>query len=214
MTVLIEFNDLAKFREHWTGTRILDLLTDSGGKLLINWPIGVGKSHNIDDLIEAAVRSGQYDLVVVLLPTRDVLKERRWIKAHPLNINIVNLRPRPKASCGNEADRQWNLFEKQGLGLYGRHLLCRPCPNYQNCFWPGQYGRTLNKAQVIFGTQTHLGRDPTFITQLQLWTRARRVLVILDEANFILKSQGKKIRRQHLTQFISVLERILNERRG
>ena len=43
---------------------------------LILWPIGVGKSCAIDRIIEAAVGSGRYDLVIALAPTRRVLEER------------------------------------------------------------------------------------------------------------------------------------------
>jgi hypothetical protein len=204
-TIINKADTLNRFRKHWTGRRILSLIRNNGGRVLINWPIGVGKSRNLDDLIEAAFRSSQYDLVIVLLPTRRVLDERRLVRNPPPNINIVNLRPRPHQSCGEDLDRQWQLFESRGMGLLGRVRLCRPCPSFRQCFWPHQYGGALHGAQIIFATQVHLERDPTFITQLRLWTGARRVLTILDEANFIAKSMRRRIKREHIQQFISVL---------
>jgi hypothetical protein len=64
---------------------------------------------------------------------------------------------------------------------------------------------------VIFATQTHLERGPTFVTQLMLWTGARKPLVILDEANFIAKSMRRTIKRQHIAQLTEVLRRIVGE---
>lgn len=205
-----ESNSLSNFRKYWTPDRILDLIGASGGKLLVNWPIGVGKSFNLDGLIEVATRSGRYDLVVVLLPTRAVLNERRWIKDPPRDINIVNLRPRPEELCGEDTHKQWKILERQGMGLLGRKLLCRPCPHYTNCFWPGQYGRGLKDAQVVFATQSHVERDPTFIFQVRLWRKARRVLTILDEVNFISKSSRRSIKREHLRVFAEILEKTVN----
>jgi hypothetical protein len=208
---LLDSNTLYEFREHWTGERILDLIADSGGKLLVNWSIGIGKSHNIDDLVEAAIETKRYDLVVVLLPTRRVLNERRWIQNPPPNIKIVNLRPRPSQDCGAEVNEQWKVFEQQGMALYGRSVLCDPCPNYQNCFWPDQCGRGLLYAQVVYATQTHLEKNPTFIAQLKLQTNAKSVLVILDEVNFISKSLRRKIKRENMQQFVDILERLISE---
>jgi hypothetical protein len=36
----------------------------------------VGKSHNIDETIAAAIATGWYDLVIVLAPTRQLIQER------------------------------------------------------------------------------------------------------------------------------------------
>ncbi|HOD79101.1 MAG TPA: hypothetical protein PLB95_05635 [Syntrophales bacterium] len=203
-------DNLSDFRKQWTGRRILDLIAEVGGNLLVTWPIGVGKSHNLDDLVEAAIESSRYDLVVVLLPTRRVLNERRWIKAPPRNLNIVNLRPRPAQSCGDDVNSQWKVFESRSMGLLGRSILCRPCPSYSRCFWPRQFGRNLQGTQVIFATQSHLERDPSFIFQLRMWTGARTALVILDEVNFIAKSIKKIIKREHIEQLLSILEKIEN----
>ena len=84
----------------WEGEKILDLLPLHGGRLRIDWPVGVGKSTNIDQVIESAIRTGRYDLVVALLPTRQVVSERKWVTSPPTDISIVSLRPRPVAMCG------------------------------------------------------------------------------------------------------------------
>jgi predicted Zn-ribbon and HTH transcriptional regulator len=199
---------LSIFRDHWNGLRILNLIAESGGKLLITWPIGVGKSRNIDDLVEAALQSGRYDLVVVLLPTRKTLNERRWVVHPPVSVCVVNLRPRPKESCGEDVNKQWKIYESHGMALLGRKRICRHCFHYNKCFWPSQYGKKLQGAQVIFATQSHLERDPTFIDQIRMWTGAKKVLVILDEVNFIAKSLRREIKRGVLQRFLNALERI------
>ena len=91
---------LQSFRQEWTGEHTLELLDKHSGRLLVNWAVGVGKSYNLDSTIEAAARSGRYDLVVALLPTRQVLDERRWILNPPEDIRVVNLKARPKGRCG------------------------------------------------------------------------------------------------------------------
>ena len=36
--------------------------------VVVNWQVGVGKSYNMDQVIEAAIRQGHYDLVIVMAP--------------------------------------------------------------------------------------------------------------------------------------------------
>jgi len=43
-----------------------------------------------------------------------------------------------------------------------------------------------------------------------MWTGARTALVILDEVNFIAKSIKKIIKREHIEQLLSILEKIEN----
>jgi hypothetical protein len=170
---------LGVFRSHWDGPRLLALIAEHGGGVLINWPIGVGKSSAIDRIIEAAVGSGRYDLVIVLAPTRRVLEERAWIRNPPSGLKIVNLRPRPRQRCG-DLNGLWRHFEQAGMAALGRIELCSRCPRRPGCFWPTQYGAGLQGARVIFGAQAHLGRVPDFAAQLAGWAGAGRVLTLLD----------------------------------
>jgi hypothetical protein len=198
-------DELDGFRNTWDGERILDLLQKHGGRILVTWQIGVGKSHNLDNIIETAIRLGAYDLVVAFLPTRKVLDERRWILNPPSDVRVTNLRPRPRQSCGN-LDEQWSILESQGMGLLGRRMLCVDCSKLYSCFWLNQYGRNLEGAQVIFATQTHLERDPLFVSRLRTWTNADRTLVLLDEVDFTAKSLRRTITHEKLVHFLEVLE--------
>ena len=91
---------LQTFRDTWTGARILELLHQSRGRLCVDWALGVGKSANIDQVIEAALDGYQYDLVIALFPTRQLINERPWIRSPPTTYRIVNFRPRPRRRCG------------------------------------------------------------------------------------------------------------------
>jgi hypothetical protein len=198
--------ELAEFREQWTGESTLKRLKELGNRLSYCAAIGVGKSCNIDNTIEAAIHSGQFDLVISLSPTRRVLEERRWIVNSPKGIRIANLRPRPGSLCGKERDFLWQEYERSSMGQLGRLEICHFCPNHCGCFWPKQYGKALRGVQVIFATQAHLERSPIFITQLQNWTRAERILVLLDEDHFVMRDFRRVISKVHLQRFVEALQ--------
>ena len=153
---------LVAFRKYWSGDRMLELIGHKNGRLRIDWAIGVGKSYCLDELIESAIRSDQYDLVVALFPTRQVIEERRWILNPPGKVKIVNLKPRPNSLCGSNNDQLWQKFEKRGLGALGRIELCGHCLLNRKCHWPRQFGKQLQGVQVIYGTQSHLERSPFY----------------------------------------------------
>lgn len=196
-----------------SGRRLLLQLGRHGNCLRIDLPVGVGKSHAMDVVIQEAILSDAYDLVIVLTPTREILEERSWIRVPPENILIANLRPRSSANCGKARNAQWVLYEKQGLGTLGRVEICENCPRQSKCFWPKQYGKNLLGTRVVYGTQTHLEINPTFVDQIQEWAGAARVLVLLDEGNFILSPFRRVIRRRDLEQFAKAL-RISHERKS
>jgi hypothetical protein len=185
---------------------MLKLIQKCGGRIRIDWAIGVGKSYCLDQTIESSVKSDLYDLIVALFPTRQIIDERQWILKPPGNVRIVNLKPRTRSKCGTTNDRLWKHFEKKGLGVLGRIELCGHCLLKGNCHWPRQFGKQLEGVHVIFGTQAHLERAPSFIDQLMMWTGAERVLVLLDEINFITKSFHRRICKDDLELFVEVLK--------
>ncbi len=197
---------LRRFRKRWSGKRLLKLLRKYGGRLAVNWEIGVGKSHSIDNVIEEGVKNNRYDLIVCLSPTRQLIEERRWIKTPPPGIKIVNLRPRPKKDCGQSRNREWRKLEKRGMGLLGRAEICKHCPKRGICFWPEQYGKALKRTRVIYATQAHLDRSPFFIEQLKKWTRANSVLVLIDEVGFVCTPLRYEISFRDVEQFYTTLK--------
>ena len=58
------------------------------------------------------------------------------------------------------------------MAALGRVELCGRCPRRPGCYWPRQFGKGLEGAQVIFGTDAHLGRSPDFAAQLAGWAGA------------------------------------------
>jgi hypothetical protein len=181
--------------------------------LRVDWAVGVGKSFNIDLTIEEAVVSNRFNLVIALFPTRQIIDERKWVANPPKGVSLVNLKPRPGTKCGVDMNRRWQVFEQNGLGALGRIELCGHCLLRPDCFWPGQYGKSLKGTQVIFGAQAHIERSPCFLDQLVQWSEAKKVLVILDEANFIMKPFKRRIKREQLKVFVDILGQ-LNRRRG
>jgi hypothetical protein len=189
--------ELTTFRQQNSGSKIMDLLQEHGGRLLIEWQIGVGKSFNIDDTISQAIHNSIYDLIIVLAPTRRIINERRWVSSPPSDVAVKNLLPRPSKLC-SELDEPWSSYESHNLGSLARKELCGNCLNKDDCTWLGQFGKGLAGAQVIFATQTHLERSPYFISQLKRWTGFERTLTILDEANFTIKTSVRTVSRVQL----------------
>ena len=130
------------------------------------------------------VEGGDYDLVVVLCPTRRLIRERRPLQEPPPGVKVVDLRPRPAERCGPERDAQWRRFEANDLAALGRLALCKRCPHLRACFWPDQYGKGLEGARIIYATQAHLARSPGFLVTLRVRTGAERMLTLFDEAEF------------------------------
>ena len=205
MVTVINENQLDGFRSAWAGREILGLPRQHGGRVAITWPVGVGKSHNIDDVIEAAVHDAHYDLVLVLCPTRQTIKERRWVIKKPAGIKLTVLNARPAEKCGKDRDRRWSDFERRGLGLHGRQQICGHCPHLSRCPWPEQYGKRLAHYQVIYGTQSHLVRDANFVSNIQRWTQAERPLVILDEDKALTCNATVTITREQLERFAGIV---------
>jgi hypothetical protein len=207
MPLISGHRQLDAFRGEWSGEKIIQLVKQQGGRVRIDWDVGVGKSHNIDQVIEAALKNNTYDIVIALFPTRQIINERRWILNPPANIRIVNLKPRPIQRCGQLFNQTWAIFEKNGLGALGRVELCGNCPLKKTCHWPTQFGKSLIGVQVVIGTQAHIERSPTFIEQIIKWSETSRALVILDETNFILKSYNRIIKMKQLKLFFDVLQK-------
>lgn len=197
--------DLVRFRGDWGGEAMLHRLHSCGNKMLVNWPVGVGKSVNCDDLIEAATRSGEYDLIIVLCPTWAIIAERKWAREPPPDVNVGFLNPRPREDCG-PLDAQWHEFETRQLSHLGKEMLCRTCPLRKFCLWPDQAGsNALKLVDVLFATQTHLEIDPSFLERIPRVGDKNRTLVILDEDTFVKVSLRRSIRLDELSKFYESL---------
>ncbi|MBF0553419.1 MAG: hypothetical protein HQK96_02550 [Nitrospirae bacterium] len=156
MALINTASGLSDFRNSLTGESVLEMLRRHNSPLLVTLEIGVGKSTNIDDVTEYVAASSEFDLIVILAPTRRIINERRFIKHPPLNIKVVNLKPRPKNICPRSLNHRWSVFERNNLGVLGRTEICGNCPDKGSCYWINQYGKSLEGAKVIFATHSHL----------------------------------------------------------
>ncbi|CAK1794518.1 DNA-binding response regulator [Vibrio crassostreae] len=170
--------------------------------VVVNWQVGVGKSYNMDQVIEAAIRQGQYDLVIVMAPTRKIIDERKFIVNPPNDIEVINIRPRPVNLCGEERNKVLQSYEARNLSHLGKRHCCDLCPKRSECFWPSQYGKDLQGKQVVFATQTHLERNPYFITHVKQQSNSSKVLVIFDEANVSLANYSRTITVSSIRQLM------------
>lgn len=196
---------LANFRQGLSAARAVELLRQAGGRLLAQLAVGVGKTEWLIRIIaHVLAASTEYDLVIVLSPRWDILTE--ILSRLPPGLNPTILRPRPKVDCG-ELDAEWDAYERNGLGILGREVLCSNCPRCQACSWLGQYGR-LRNARLVLTMQQHLIVNPDFVSQLKVYTGAERALVLLDESDALIKSAERRIGRQDLQRFVVAVDRV------
>lgn len=198
---------LAEFRRGLTPERALEELKLASGRLLIQLPVGVGKTLLLLATI-LRVMSGvtDFDLVVVLIPRWDILDE--IIRQLPRDLDHVVLRPRPTERCG-DLNASWQHYERTSCGLLGRAEICQRCPHRNDCDWPDQYGN-LAGVNLIFATQHHLELDPLFPSRLQMLSGAQKPLLLLDESDLLLKSGERIVLQNDLDNFFSaVLDSLL-----
>lgn len=200
---------LAQFRQGLTGPYALDLLNQAGGRLLIQLPVGAGKSEWMVKIIVHALSEPQpvYDLLIVLVPRWDILRE--LLKRLPAELPRKVLHPRPRKRCGS-LDAEWQQLEQHGCGFLGRAQLCQGCPKRKGCTWPGQYGKRLRGTKLILATQQHLVINPRFVQQLTDAADAQRPLILLDESDLLLQSGECALRQEDLARFITAQESVLN----
>jgi hypothetical protein len=199
---------LAGFRQGLTGARAFELLDQAGGRLLVTLPVGAGKTEFlVKTAIHARSVSNAYDLVVVLVPRRDILAE--ILRRIPAALEPVVLEPRPRGRCG-ELNAPWIELETAGCSLLAKEEVCGPCPRRKGCRWPEQLSRDrLEGVGLILATQHHLALNPLFIHQLRQRTCAERVLVLFDESDHLVKTVRRSIRREELLGFITAQESVL-----
>lgn len=201
-TVISGDEALAAFRQGLTGPYALDLLLQAKGTLLAQMPVGTGKSTWMIEIVATAAASGEYDLILILVPRRDILAELR--QRLPADLQPVVLSARPRRRCGDR-DADWVNFELCGCALLARQELCDGCPTQTGCRWPRQYS-WLRGARLILATQANLAVNAQFIHQVRYLVGAQRPLVLIDESDLLVRSTERSITRAELEYFQDTLE--------
>jgi|GEM_PF-4054598 len=195
---------LAEFRANRLSVSALTPVIDDNPVTLVNLPVGIGKSTLVDNLLDYYLEAASYDLIVVLAAMTRNLLERRLVR-NPAP-GVIRLRPRPREDCG-PLDPLWRDHESQGTATWAKRNLCPSCIHHGACFWPKQYGSGLRHARVVFGTHQHLVVNRRFLQHLRLVTRASKILLLIDEADFLEESFRIKLSHQDLRTFITAVER-------
>ena len=199
---------LKQFRGAWSGSAVLGLLPQCRGRLLVSWPVGVGKSFNIDQAIDATVKGDEYDLVIALFPTNQVIAERTIIRKPDPAVKLVHLSARPNGKCGS-LDIDWSSMESRNLSLLGKTEICEQCPNTSGCFWPEQFSEdNLEGAQVVIAAHAQLKINPFFVDLIAERAGAAKVLVIIDEGSFTTISFRQTVKSIDLIRLTETVEAV------
>jgi hypothetical protein len=126
----------------------------------------------------------------------------------------VTLRRRPAEHCGADRDARWRRYEFRDLGALGPAEICSRCPLAKGCYWPHQYGKSLEGASIVYATQARLERSSTFLAQLGRWVGAARVLTLVDECDLAGENFAEQISADELDRFVDVLRNLGRARTG
>lgn len=199
---------LERFRLSLTGERAFEMLARSQGRLLVELPVGVGKSSWLRAIVRYALSQATCDLVLILAPLTQILQEL----SKALNdIDHLVLESRPAELCG-ALNPQWTQLEAQGCGQLARTQLCGRCQHRSRCFWPTQYAAdSLSRYSVILATQAHLIHNPGFVQQVRRTAGATSMLVLVDEASHLITPRAELITQEQLDRYQEVLVAVSNE---
>jgi AcrR family transcriptional regulator len=195
---------LTRFRRRWLSPKAMLSALDQAPVVVVNVPVGVGKSRMLDDLLDELRIQPRFGVVIVLVELTASLLERRLIRNPPTDVR--RLKPRPQEDCG-PLDQLWQNFERLGCAAYAKQHVCPTCQHFRSCSWPKQYGRGLKKAKIIFGTHAQLRMNPHFVQHVRMVTRSRSILLILDEAGVLQKSLRVTLVRSDLGRFVVAVQR-------
>src|SRR4051794_8194876 len=119
--------ELAEFRSTRLSVDHLGPYIEANRVVLVNAPVGTGKSRALDDLIDHYLRHPMFDLIVVLAALTANLLERRLVRSPTPEVR--RLRPRPGADCG-PLDPAWRAHERGGTTAYAKQHLCGACQHF------------------------------------------------------------------------------------
>lgn len=191
---------LAQFRAaNLTPDKLLDAL-DYDNRLLLRIPLGVGKTHAIDAMLDHPKTYQHYPLVVYVAPAWNIINERQ----DPPGIRVERLTGRDGSRCG-QLDRAWSQHETMGRSALAKEKLCKTCPNNTEtnpCPWLNRFKcDNLKGTQLIFTVEANFLANPSYLELLKRASGVDNALVILDEAKILDQTFEVKLQRQDLRNF-------------
>ena len=211
---IINEKELAAFRQEFLSPlKILDQV-ERFGALLLQVPLGGGKTYSADRLLESLETFERYQCVVYVGPVRAIINERIAARKKLKNaIKHVVLDPRPRSRCG-ELDEEWSLLESKGCISYAKETLCDTCPERKApkpCKWPRSLKKKIGDAKIIFCTEQFFVIDTAFLLRLQRATKAEKILLVFDEAKLSHHPFEFKISPEEIRIFLSTLKIVETE---
>ncbi len=199
---------LEDFRRRFLAPEALMRCVSDNVHALVRLPVGAGKSHAVDDLLEHPDLFRRFDFVVYAAPAWNIIRERRIVRGAARSaVPWMMLEPRPRELCGSY-DANWVDLERRSCSTYARATLCRDCQKRgatpTPCAWPDQLSRIKNVRLLLLPEQQLL-LNRMLVPMLRSLAGAGRILVILDEARLLDASFEVAIGDTDLENFRRVL---------
>ncbi|MEO6595304.1 MAG: hypothetical protein ABIP94_11175 [Planctomycetota bacterium] len=209
--MLIREDGLGDFRRDYLAPEVLLALVERHVRCLVRLPVGVGKSHAVDGLLESPRLFEEFAFVVYAAPTWRILRERRIVRGDAkIAVPWMLMRPRPKDWCA-DYDDLWGHYERRSCSTYAKATLCRECQRLGRtvspCAWPTQFSRVKDQ-RLLFLTEQQLMLNRALIPMLRSLIDGGRILVVLDEARMLDSDFEVAIADEHLADFSRVLAAI------
>ena len=208
---VIDEHGLDEFRQRHLSPQALLELVEHNVHVIAQLPVGVGKSHAVDQLLESPLLFERFDRVIYAAPTWGILDERHVVRDPAVCPEPpLVLRPRPRTRCGGR-DGEWSDLERRSCSAYAKATVCAGCPNRgdlpDRCAWPDQFRDALDHRLLLMPEQ-QLMVNRMLVPLLKPVARAGRILVILDEARLFDAPFEVVVQRDHLEHFRDVVEAI------
>lgn len=210
MTLISTPEQLQAFRQDCLNADAFhNLILNTPGPLFFPLPTGIGKSSQIDSLLEdfqANPSSWVHDLIIVSAPTHKILQERR-IVSNPHAAQLLSiLSGRPIARCGRNNNDQWKVYQNSSAIALGKWEICNNCTKREGCSWPEQFQKLSPNIRFVLLPQKYLHIFPGVLHHIIAKTKARLPLILLDETNFSQDIFRRQIKRGSLEIFSKVLD--------
>jgi hypothetical protein len=201
---VIQASGLHAFRDEHLSPVALRALIEQHVQVLLRIPVGVGKTHAAIELLCDPLTYARFDLVIYAAPAWDILDEvmRKCTKRGAPASRALEARPAER--CG-ELNDEWTQLEKQKCGVYARNTICAArCPRRDGCDWVDQL-KGLSGVKLVFVTEQRLVTARTLVLKLLHLTKAKSVLIVLDEAQTIDGNFEVVLTHEALNQYAAVL---------